>query len=168
MRRRAPPLLRMGVDATLTVAVLRKRAERPVLVWIETRGIRSLGALFPFRGPAFYRGLPLLALSCGAPLVRAGWERACLHALFEWFRQDGEGAALLEFRALERDGPIYRAFAEVARLREQLVLAATAADGSPTLLVSEGTWSERTRSALPLRRWAKRSVAAVVYGQLHF
>jgi hypothetical protein len=183
------------VDGTLTVAVLRKRAElaavagecidlafhcaepshlnqprhegtRCVLVWIDAHGSRKLGALFPFAGPAFYRGLPLLALSSGTPLVRAGWERACLHALFEWFRQDGEGAALLEFRALARGGPIYRAFAEVARQREQLVLAATAADGSRTLLIGDRTWSEHTIATLPLARWAKRAVASVVYGQL--
>jgi hypothetical protein len=183
------------VDATLTVTVLRERSElaavagecvdlalhcaepshldqprhkgtRCVLVWIEFPGTRKLGALFPFGGPAFYRGLPLLALSSGTPLVRAGWERACLHALFEWFRQDGEGAALLEFRALARGGPIYRAFAEVARQREQLVLAATAADGTRTLLAGDRTWSELTNAAQPLARWAKRRVAAVVYGQL--
>jgi hypothetical protein len=185
------------MDGTLTVAVLRRRSElsavagecvdlalhcaepsrldqprhegtRCVLVWINAHGTRRLGALFPFGGPAFYRALPLLALSSGTPLVRVGWERACLHALFEWFRQDGEGAALLEFRALARGGPIYRACAEVARQREQLVLAGTAADGSRTLLIGDRTWGELTRSTLPLARWAKRGVAAVVYGQLDF
>ena len=185
------------MDGTLTVKVLRSRSElaavadecvdlalhgaepspldqprhkgtRCVLVWIDRRGGRKLGALFPFGGPGFYRGLPLLSLSSGTPLVRAGWERPCLHALLEWFRQDGEGAALLEFRALSRGGPIYRAFAEVARQREQLVLAATAADGSRTLLVSDRTWGERTSATLPLARWTKRAVARVVYGQLDF
>ena len=144
----------------------RHEGTRCVLVWIDAQGARRLGALFPFGGPSFYRGLPLLVLSSGTPLVRAGWERACLHALFEWFRRDGEGAALLEFRALARHGPIYRALAEVARLREQLVLAATGADDSRTLLMGDRRWGELTMSRLPLLRRAKRSAASVVYGQL--
>jgi hypothetical protein len=185
------------MDAALTVAVLRKRSDlapvarecvdlalhcaepsrldqprregtRCVLVWIEGHGVRKLGALFPFGGPAFYRGLPLLALSCGTPLLRTGWERSCLHALLEWFREDGEGAALLEFRALARGGAVYRAFAEVARQRDQLVFGFSAADGSRTLLAGDRTWGELTTSTLPLLRWAKRGAAKVVYGQLNF
>lgn len=144
----------------------RARGMRCVLVWIDRHGSRMLGALFPFGTPSFYRGLPLLALSSCTPLLRRGWERACVHALFEWFRQDGEGAALLELRALALGGPVYRAFAEVARRREQLVLSRTAGDGSHTLLVGDRTWNELSTSALPLLRWAKRGAASVVYGQL--
>jgi hypothetical protein len=145
----------------------RRTGMRCVLVWVDLHGMRKLGALFPFGAPSFYRGLPLLALSSCSPLLRKGWERTCLHALFEWFRQDGEGAALLEFRALARGGPVYRAFAEVARRRDQLVLSRTAADGSRTLLIGDRSWGELTTSALPLLRWAKRSAASVVHGQLH-
>ena len=139
---------------------------RCVLVWTGARDGRRLGALIPFAAPAFYRGLPLLALKSCTPLLRAGCEQATLHALLEWFRSDGEGAALLVFRSLRRGGPVYRAFAEVARQREQLVLAATAPDGSRTLLVSDRRWNELNTATLPLLRWAKRSTASLVYGGL--
>jgi hypothetical protein len=145
----------------------RSKGTRCVLVWTaDALGGRRLGALVPFAAPAFYRGLPLLALKSCAPLLRAGCEHAALHALLEWFRSDGEGAALLVFGSLRRCGPVYRAFAEVARQREQLVLAATAADGSRTLLVSDRKWNELNTATLPLLRWAKRSTASLVYGGL--
>ena len=146
----------------------RHAGTRCVLVWIDVHGARKLGALFAFGAPSLYRGLPLIALRSCTPLLRIGWEQASVHALFEWFRQDGEGAALLAFRALACGGPVYRAFAEVARQREQLVLAATAPDGSRTLLVGDRSWGELTRSTLPLARWAKRGVASVIYGKLDF
>jgi hypothetical protein len=139
---------------------------RCVLVWTARGGERRLSGLVPFGAPAFYRGLPLLALKSCAPLLRAGCEQASLHALLEWFRSDGEGAALLVFRSLKRDGPVYRAFAEVARQREQLVLAAPGPDGSRTLLVADRRWNELTTSTLPLLRWAKRGAASLVYGSL--
>jgi hypothetical protein len=144
----------------------RREGMRCVLLWTGAPGARRLGGLVPFGAPAFYRGLPLLALRSCAPLLRAGCERAALHALLEWFRADGEGAALLVFRSLKRGGPVYRAFAEVAREREQLVLAATAADGSRTLLVSDRSWNELSTATLPLLRWAKRGAASVVFGSL--
>jgi hypothetical protein len=144
----------------------RSQGTRCVLLWTGARGARRLGGLVPFDAPSFYRGLPLLALRSCAPLLRSGCEQPALHALLEWFRADGEGAALLVFRSLKRGGPVYRAFAEVARQREQLVLAATAADGSRTLLVSDRKWNELSTATLPLLRWAKRSTASLVYGSL--
>lgn len=144
----------------------RHQGMRCVLVWTGGRGERRLSGLVPFGAPAFYRGLPLLALKSCAPLLRAGCEQASLHALLEWFRSDGEGAALLVFRALKRGGPVYRAFAEVARQREQLVLTAAGPDGSRTLLVADRKWNELTTATLPLLRWAKRSTASLVYGSL--
>jgi hypothetical protein len=185
------------VDSAFTVVALRKRSElaavagecvdlalhcaepsrldqprregtRCVLVWKHLHGARKLGALFPFGGPSLYRGLPLVVLRCCTPLLRKGWEQACVNALLEWFRDDGEGAALLSFRALACGGPVYRAFAEVAQQREQLVLAGTAADGSRTLLIGDRTWGELTMSTLPLLRWAKRGAASAVFGQLDF
>ena len=139
---------------------------RCVLVWTGGRGERRLSGLVPFGAPAFYRGLPLLALKSCAPLLRAGCEQASLHALLEWFRSDGEGAALLVFRELKRGGPVYRAFVEVARQRDQLVLAAPGPDGSRTLLIADRKWNELTTATLPLLRWAERSMASLVYGSL--
>jgi hypothetical protein len=177
------------VDGELTVSVLRKRSDlspfaaacadlalhcvetsslaqyrfegtRCVLVW-DRAG--SLAGLFPFGAPALYRDLPLVALRSPTPLLRRGRAHAALNALLDWFREDGEGAALLEFRGIRREGPVYRALAEVAREREQLVLATRDPDGSRTLIVGDRTWSELTMSTLPLMRWAKRAAATVIY-----
>jgi len=184
-----------GVDGAFSVSVLRRRAElskvaaecaelalhcaepsrldqprqegtRCVLVWTGAQGRGKLGALIPFGAPALYRGLPLVALRSCPPLLRRGWEQAALHALLEWFCADGEGAALLEFSGLSRGGPVEAAFAEVARQREQLVLATAAADGSRTLLVADRKWSDVTAGAQPLLRWAKRSATSMLYGKL--
>ena len=146
-----------------SLAQYRYEGTRCVLVWLQMDGARKLGALFPFGAPSLYRELPLLALKSPTPLLRNGWAQAALHALLDWFREDGEGAALLEFRALALGGPVYRAFVEVARQREQLVLATTNTDGSRTLLVGDRTWGELTTSSLPLMRWAKRNAASLVY-----
>jgi hypothetical protein len=142
---------------------------RFVLVWIDAG--RRLGALFPFRGPALYKGLPIVGLKSHrqprqrlcTPLVRAGWEHQCFHALLEWFRRDGEGASLLELRSIATGGAVCRAFAEVARERNQIVFATRASERSQTLLVNDGAWGELAISALPLLRWAKRGVAQVLY-----
>jgi hypothetical protein len=139
-----------------------------VLVWTGARGRGKLGALVPFGAPALYRGLPLVVLRSCAPLLRLGWEQAALHALLDWFRADGEGAALLEFRGFAQGGPVELAFAEVVRQREQLVLATAAADGSRTLLVADRKWGELSAGAPPLLRWAKRSAASLLYGKLDF
>jgi len=145
---------------------------RYVLVWDNER----LAALFPFRGPALYRGLPVVALTLEhdedqrlcTPLVRDDCARECFHALLDWFRDDGEGASLLELRALPAQGAVYRAFADVARERNQVVLSTQSdawSDGSSvTLLVSEGAWGELAMSTLPLLRWAKRGVTSALYG----
>ncbi|MFL6563744.1 MAG: hypothetical protein ACJ8G5_02345 [Burkholderiales bacterium] len=184
-----------GVDGAFSVAVLRQRSElsalaadcadlalhcaessrldpprqegtRCVLVWTGARGRGRLGALVPFGAPVLYQGLPLVALRSCTPLLRLGWEQAALHALLDWFHADGEGAALLEFRGLARGGPVEAAFAEVARRREQLVLAAAAPDNRVTLLVADRKWSEMDASRQPLLRWAKRSAASMLYGGL--
>jgi hypothetical protein len=144
----------------------RRKGTRCVLVWTGARGRGKLGALIPFGAPAVYQGLPLVALKSCTPLLRRGWEQAALHALLEWFHSDGEGATLLEFRGLARGGPVEAAFAEVARQREQLVLATAAPDGSVTLLVADRKWSELTASTQPLLRWARRSAASMLYGRL--
>ena len=144
----------------------RREGTRCVLVWTGARGRGRLGALVPFGAPAVYRGLPLVALRSCTPLLRLGWEQRALHALLDWFRADGEGAALLEFRGLARGGPVEAAFAEVARQREQLVLATAAPEGSVTLLVADRKWSELAAGAQPLLRWAKRSAASMLYGRL--
>ena len=145
---------------------------RFVLVWVQemAQGRRELGALFPFRGPVLYRELPVVTLRpyqqlkqrfC-TPLLREGCARECMHALLDWFRNDGEGATLLEFRALAGRAPVYRVLAEVAQERNQLVLATRADGRASTLLVGEGSWDELVVSAMPLTRWAKRSVAAAL------
>ena len=144
----------------------RREGTRCVLVWTGARGRGRLAALIAFGAPAIYQGLPLVALRSCAPLLRLGWEQAALHALLDWFHADGEGAALLEFRGLARGGPVEAAFAEVARQREQLVLATAAPDGCVTLLVADRKWSELTAGTQPLLRWAKRSAASMLYGRL--
>jgi len=146
----------------------RREGTRCVLVWTGARGRGRLAALIPFGAPAIYQGLPLVALRSCAPLLRLGWEQAALHALLDWFHADGEGAALLEFRGLARGGPVEAAFAEVARQREQLVLATAAPEGCVTLLVADRKWSELTANTQPLLRWAKRSAASMLYGRLDF
>jgi hypothetical protein len=141
----------------------RYEGTRCVLVWAGEGSARRLAGLFPFGAPALYRGLPVLALRSPTPLLRAGWALACVQALLDWFRQDGEGAALLEIRGLRRGGPVYRAFAEVAGRRDQLVLCASAPDKTRTLLLGDRAWGELTVSSLPLSRWAKLSAAKAVY-----
>jgi hypothetical protein len=145
---------------TSSLAQYRYEGTRCVLVWDNAR---RLAGLFPFGAPSLYRDLPLLALKSPTPLLRTGFAHAALNALLDWFREDGEGAALLEFSAIRRDGPVYRALAEVACERDQLVFAMSAQDGSPTLLVGDRAWDELTMSAVPLMRWAKRSAASLLY-----
>jgi len=147
-----------------SLAQYRYEGTRCVLVWLKVDGARRLTGLFPFGAPALYRDLPLLALKSPTPLLRRGYAQSAVHALLDWFRADGEGASLLELRALARGGAVYRAFAEVAREREQLVLAKTNADGSRTLLVGDRTWAELSSATVPLMRWAKRNAASLIYG----
>jgi hypothetical protein len=140
----------------------RFQGTRCVLVWVDSQ---RLGALFPFGAPARFHELPLVALKSPPPLLRAGWAQACVEALFDWFRRDGEGAALLEIRGVAKGGAVYRAFAEAARRRERFVLCAPAAEGRTcTLLVGDRAWGELTTASLPLSRWAKRAAASLVYG----
>lgn len=138
---------------------------RCVVVWVGEPAAPLLGAVFPFGAPAPFHGLPLVALKSPPPLLRRGWTHACVEALFDWFRRDGEGAALLEIRGVRRAGGVYQAFAEVARRREQLVLCAAAPEKtSCTLLVGDRAWDELTMASLPLSRWAKRAAASLLYG----
>ena len=139
--------------------VLRRRDDARFLL-VRTRAHR-LGALFPLRGPMPYKGLPIVALHAGTPLVRAGCARECFKTLLDWFRNDGEGAALLVLGPLRANGPIDRAFAHVARERDQMVLAS--GNGARTLLVGDGEWSELALTALPPLRWAKRRVSNLIY-----
>ena len=136
----------------------RSEGTRCLLVWLDGR----LGGLFPFGAPAPYLGLPLLAMRSPTPLLRSGCAHACVHALLDWFRRDGEGAALLELRGLAVGGPVYRSFADVAREREQLVLCASEAQ-TCTLLVGDRAWDELSSASLPLSRWAKLGAASVLY-----
>ena len=138
---------------------LRRRDDLRFLI-VRTRALR-LGAVFPLRGPMPYKGLPVVALNAGTPLVRAGCARECFNALLDWFRSDGEGAALLVLGPLRRNGPIDRAFAHVARERNQMVLSV--GSGARTLLVGDGDWNELALSALPPLRWAKRRVSNLIY-----
>jgi hypothetical protein len=145
-------------------------AWRFVLVWIEHAGHSELGALFPFHGPALYKGFPVLALTShrrAQPLIKRGSARACLEALFDWFSRDGEGARFMQLRDVPCQGEIYAALGDIARHRDQMVLSSEPVfrDGRAlqTLLVGEGAWDELTDSGLPLLRWAKRSVAGIVH-----
>jgi hypothetical protein len=95
--------------------------------------------------------------------VRKRSAAECFHALLDWFRSDGEGASLLELRGLRCHGPVYRAFVDVARERDQLVLASPLTQRSRTLLVGDSAWGELAMATLPVLRWAKRSVASAFY-----
>jgi hypothetical protein len=150
----------LALDCIETSRLDQYRCEgtRCILVWVEHR----IAALFPFGAPAPYLGLPLLAMRSPTPLLRSGSAHACVHALLDWFRRDGEGAELLEIRGLAVGGPVYRTFADVAREREQLVLCATDADHTCTLLVGDRAWDELAVSSLPLSRWAKLGAAKLV------
>ena len=129
----------------------RREGMRCVLVWTGAQGRGKLGALFPFGSACGLTGLPLVALKSCTPLVSgAAGSRPALHALLDWFRADGEGAALLEFRGLARGGPVYRAFAEVARQREQLVFATSAARRLAHAAGGRRAWGGLTGATLPL------------------
>jgi hypothetical protein len=150
----------LGRHALERIALHCRDDRRFALVWMEQG---KLGAVFPLEGPMLYRGLPIVALSAGAPLMRAGWARQSFNALLDWFRGDGEGAALLVLGPLRRNGPIHRAFADVARERNHMVLATDSTSQSRTLLVGDGEWGELALTALPLMRWAKRRLSTVVH-----
>lgn len=151
----------LALNSLEPVRLDRRRAEGTRCVLVRLGG--RLSALFPFGAPTLYNDLPLVVLRSPAPLLRRGCGEAAVHAVLDWFRSDGEGAALLEIRALEPGGPVYRAFAEVAREREQLVLSCAGPRGTRTLLLGDRRWSELTMSALPVSRWAKRAAASMLY-----
>ena len=142
------------------VALHRRDDTRFALAWMDAR---RLGAVFPLGASALYRGLPIVALAAGTPLVRAGCARESFAALLDWFRRDGEGAALLVLGPLRRNGPVERAFADVSRERDQMVLATDSTPKTFTLLVGDGEWGELALTALPTMRWAKRRVSNLVY-----
>jgi hypothetical protein len=102
-------------------------------------------------------------MSSPPPLLRTGSARACVHALLDWFRSDGEGAALLEIRGLRAGGPLYRAFAEVADERAQVAFCESSGRARSTLIIGDRAWGELTSAALPLSRWAKLAAARLIY-----
>ena len=96
---------------------------RFVLVYAEDRNDMSappvLCGLFPLERKMRYKGLPVHSfvlwrhLHCFlcTPPVRAGLERECLAAFFDWLRDAPGGAALMEFSWINTDGPFYELLA---------------------------------------------------------
>jgi CelD/BcsL family acetyltransferase involved in cellulose biosynthesis len=83
------------------------------------RGQPLLCGLFPLERQSRLKGLvPVLRfwhyLHCylGVPLVRGGFGRECLRALFDWLGSDARGAALLECAGLSGDGSFYHLLLE--------------------------------------------------------
>jgi hypothetical protein len=96
---------------------------RFVLVYAEDRNDTSappvLCGLFPLERRMRYKGLPVDSfvlwrhLHCFlcTPPVRAGLERECLAAFFDWLRDAPDGGALMEFGWINTDGPFYELLA---------------------------------------------------------
>ncbi|HEX5735311.1 MAG TPA: GNAT family N-acetyltransferase [Blastocatellia bacterium] len=92
---------------------------RFVLVYAEDRNDKSappaLCGLFPLERKMRYKGLPVDSFSLWrhlhcficTPPMRAGLERECLAAFFDWLRLQADGAALMEFGWINTDGPFY-------------------------------------------------------------
>ena len=86
---------------------------------VETNGPPVLCGLFPLERKTRYKGLPLKSfclwrhLHCFlcTPPVRAGFERECIAAFFDYLRDATEGAALMEFDWVNTDGPFYELLA---------------------------------------------------------
>ncbi len=96
---------------------------RFVLIYAEDRADASAPAvlcgLFPIERKMRYKGLPFISFGlwrhlhcflCTPPL-RAGFERECLEAFFDWLRDAPDGGALMEFGWINTDGPFYEALA---------------------------------------------------------
>ncbi len=80
----------------------------------------QLMGFFPLERRTRYRGLPLTTLRLWqhvhcflcTPLLRAGWEMACLNTFLEWLASMPGHPPLLELPLVSGDGPFARALAE--------------------------------------------------------
>jgi CelD/BcsL family acetyltransferase involved in cellulose biosynthesis len=79
-----------------------------------------LCGLFPLEQKRAFKGLSIKTLTLwrhlhcflSTPLVRAGMERECLAAFFEWLGLAHDGSALMEFGWINTDGPFYELLAD--------------------------------------------------------
>lgn len=94
----------------------------------QPRETPLLCGLFPLERRRKYRGLPVSYLALWeygncflqTPLVRKGYGRECLSALFDWLASDRESAALIGFEQIAGDGPFYQHLIEEFRARGTL------------------------------------------------
>jgi hypothetical protein len=135
----------------------------------------KLGGLFPFRRERGYKGFPAGALRSWShpswawelctPLVRAEGAPQYVATLLDWLER--EGAAVVEFRHLPREGGFSAVLAEVTREHDSTLFAEDVAApvwtgglGMRNLVIGIGTLGEMWVSMLPLLNRTKRRIAA--------
>jgi hypothetical protein len=135
----------------------------------------TLGGLFPFHRERRYKGFPATTLRSWShpswawelctPLVRTERAQQYVAALLDWLGRDG--AAVVEFRHVQRDGSFGGVLADVLRDHKSTPfaydVAAPAGQDGPrmhNLVIGLGALGEMWVSMLPLVNWTKRRVAA--------
>ena len=135
----------------------------------------KLGGLFPFRRARAYKGFPASALRSWShpswawelctPLVRTEGAQQYLAALLDWLERDG--AAVIEFRHMPRDGAFSGVLADALRDHKSTLFAHDVAApawagglGMRNLAIGIGTLGEMWVSMLPLLNRTKRRIAA--------
>lgn len=135
----------------------------------------KLGGLFPFRREGSHRGFPASALRSWShpswawelctPLVRAEAAPRYVAALLDWLWRDG--AALVEFRHVPRNGAFSGLLAEVLREHKSTIFAEDVAApawaggvGMRNLFIGLGAMGEMWVSMLPLLNRTRRRIAA--------
>jgi hypothetical protein len=123
----------------------------------------TLGGMFPLRRARSCWGFPSWRLH--APLVRAEGAPRHVVALLDWLRRDG--ATLVEFRHVPREGRMNEVLAEALRDHDSTVYARDVpapagidASGMRHLVIGLGPLGEMWVSMLPLLERAKRRIAA--------
>lgn len=113
------------------ISVFGPQNSRFVLIFAAPQGQKPiLCGFFPLQLRKRYKGLPLRVLSLWnhdygslcLPLLRAGYEKECLHTFFDWLRHNS-GVALFSIDELGADGPFHRYWIEV--LHERALLSFT-------------------------------------------
>ncbi len=123
----------------------------------------ELAGLFPFERQRHYSGFPASTLRSWShpswklctPLVRAEGAPRYLAAMLDWLERDG--AAVVEFRHVPRDGRFSGVLADVLRERKSTVYAYGVE--LHNVVIGSGALGEMWVSMLPLMQWRKRGLA---------